>query len=754
MITAINLFGAPCFATPDSTLGNLGLINFIYGPNGSGKTTISRLLKDHSLFPGATVDYTSSNTPPKVMVYNRDYVTSTITECAGLAGVFTLNEDPEARKELDTLTQEGGPRATLEATLALAKQKKESANATLTEARTKLSDRAWNKKSDIANTLQDMFAGYNHSKEKLLEELLRTDISDPLPTLDHLTQRAGAVFVKSAHEHNLLQRIEANPILTLPGYPLLTASISGSQESPLKELIDRLDNSDWVNAGQAFIGNDASRCPFCQQNLPDGFASELAKLFDTHFEQQLSQLKVLQQSFIAWATETRRRLDEANDVGTSFISTEQLSTFTAKLKSTLVACEHSINQKLSTPSIPVTLDDLTGLIGEVNTLIEAANTRIRQHNDDLAQRASKHKTLVAQCWSYFAGTVMNTDLQEFRRIEKRCDATLKEATTDEKTASHDLATLDAHIRELETAVHSSAPTIDRMNQILAGVGFSSFNISKSQQVPDGYALMRPDGTTAGETLSDGERTFVALLYFLAQAQSASEQPTGEDVILVIDDPISSLDSDVLFVVTQLIKDMIQTQSTADARGKKNREFLRDRLRQAIILTHNIHFWSQLTFLTGEEKRNGQEANRKYYELRKIGSGVCSVRLLPRNTIRSLYTRLWSEVAQTDASDTETDIGLENAMRRILESYFKLQAGISFDGLLKEFTGPNRLICQSLFGWLNHGSHLVMDELEFSPRGTTTAMYLRVFKEIFDKTGQIGHYNLMMSQVLGDSNDAT
>lgn len=52
MITEVDLSGTPCFA-PGTKLTGLRTFNFIFGPNGSGKTTISNHI--------GTMNFDSSN---------------------------------------------------------------------------------------------------------------------------------------------------------------------------------------------------------------------------------------------------------------------------------------------------------------------------------------------------------------------------------------------------------------------------------------------------------------------------------------------------------------------------------------------------------------------------------------------------------------------------------------------------------------------------------------------------------------------
>lgn len=83
------------------------------------------------------------------------------------------------------------------------------------------------------------------------------------------------------------------------------------------------------------------------------------------------------------------------------------------------------------------------------------------------------------------------------------------------------------------------------------------------------------------------------------------------------------------------------------------------------------------------------------------------------------------------------------MRRILEYYFKVIGCTPLDQLCEQFDGQDKLICQSLISWVNAGSHNILDPFYVTPSDLSAANYLRVFKMIFEKSGQAGRYLLMM-----------
>src|SRR5690606_34102910 len=92
MSESITLAGIASYTGPATTLNDLSQINFVYGSNGSGKTTISRVIADQAGHPACTIAW-KAGTPLQAMVYNRDFVERNFNQSTELKGVFTLGED-------------------------------------------------------------------------------------------------------------------------------------------------------------------------------------------------------------------------------------------------------------------------------------------------------------------------------------------------------------------------------------------------------------------------------------------------------------------------------------------------------------------------------------------------------------------------------------------------------------------------------------------------------------------------------------
>ncbi len=88
-------------ATYDKTIpemmNGLSKFNFLFGSNGSGKTTITRVIANESEFPSCEVKW-KGGIKLEPMVYNRDFVDHNFNQSSELKGIFTLGE-----KNVETL---------------------------------------------------------------------------------------------------------------------------------------------------------------------------------------------------------------------------------------------------------------------------------------------------------------------------------------------------------------------------------------------------------------------------------------------------------------------------------------------------------------------------------------------------------------------------------------------------------------------------------------------------------------------------
>lgn len=183
----------------------------------------------------------------------------------------------------------------------------------------------------------------------------------------------------------------------------------------------------------------------------------------------------------------------------------------------------------------------------------------------------------------------------------------------------------------------------------------------------------------------------------------------------------------MFVVSTLIKEIIKEIKNDNGN-----------IRQIILLTHNVYFHKEVSFIDGRTAEN----NETNFWILRINKKVSTIQAYEKkNPINSSYDLLWQEIKNKDKN---SGITIQNTMRRIIENYFKILGKYGDDDLIQKFDSKEEQdICKSLISWINDGSHNFADDLFIEIHDNIMEKYLTVFKDIFDKTDNLGHYNMMM-----------
>lgn len=88
MLSDISITNEASYGANTQRLAGLRSINFIFGTNGSGKTTISRVIADPASKPACAVTWTGQ--PLERLVYNSDFCSRNFAQ--QMPGIFTLGQ--------------------------------------------------------------------------------------------------------------------------------------------------------------------------------------------------------------------------------------------------------------------------------------------------------------------------------------------------------------------------------------------------------------------------------------------------------------------------------------------------------------------------------------------------------------------------------------------------------------------------------------------------------------------------------------
>jgi len=737
MIESIEINGVATYSNVSENLNGLSKFNFIYGANGSGKTTITRVIAEATAYPACKVTW-KGGTKLQTLVYNRDFVEENFNQSAELKGIFTLgqqnietlNKIATAKAELDVLTGEVEK-------LNMALQGQDGAGGKkgeLAALEEEFKEKCWAQKKKHDAKLSGAFEGLRNNAEKFKGRVLqeRASNSATLEALDQLEKKAETVFGTAPTAEQTILAIDTAKVVAHESSPILKKRVIGKEDVDIAAMIKKLGNSDWVKTGRAFYESNEMVCPFCQQNTTDEFAQSLNEYFDEAF---VMGSKAIDDLVTNYRTDTARLQQQITSIlaaPSRFLGVEKLKAEKELLDSIITINTQLLVSKRKEPSQVVELESVSNVVSAMKLLIDAANGQIADHNKIVANITTERRDLIAQVWKYLLEVELKAVVEGYETKQDELTKAIKGMAAKVATLTTEKRNKDVEIRSLEKETTSVQPTIDGINALLSSFGFRGFSLAKAVNGTS-YKLVRSDGSDAQNTLSEGEKTFVTFLYFYHLLKgSNSESAITTDRVVVFDDPVSSLDSDILFIVGSLIKGLFD--EVRDATGH---------IKQIFVLTHNVYFHKEVTFNT--RRQSVAMTEETFWVVRKVDL-ASKVERHNSNPIQTSYGLLWNEVRRPDRSG----LTIQNTLRRILENYFKILGNRDSAAICAMFEGKEKLICKSLFSWVNDGSHFALDDLYVSIDDATVEYYLQVFKAVFEKSGHSAHYDMMMGDASVDT----
>lgn len=741
MIESIQVSNVATYGQEQQVMGGLSKFNFIFGSNGSGKTTLSRIIADSIAHPSCSISW-RAGTKLQTLVYNRDFVNRNFNQGSELNGIFTLGE-----KNVETLEKIEITRRELE----IITKKVEALTNTLSGV-----DEKGGKKRDLADLdeqfrtkcwaaytkhkgkLGHAFEGFRNSKDSFRDKVVSESKANiaTLQSLDMLESRADAILGTTPAAELAVATIDAASLLNAETSPILKKRVIGSGDVDIAAMITKLGNSDWVRAGRPFFAMNDSTCPFCQQKTDAAFAESLVQYFNEAFEADTHALDVVMTNYSTDASRIQNAVEAAMNSASRFLDSEKLRAEKALLDARILVNMQRLAEKKKEPSQIVELESLANVASAVSDLITEANLKISEHNKVVANLAKERRDLVAQVWKYLLEVDLKTDLSTYTLNRNELDKAIQGLNNGIAAVILEKSNKLAELRSLEKETTSIQPTLDTVNALLMSFGFRGFSLAKAESGPR-YKLIRQDGRDAKETLSEGERTFITFLYFYHLLRgSDTETGVTSNRVVVFDDPVSSLDSDILFIVSSLIRGLFE-----EVRANTGN------VKQIFVLTHNVYFHKEVSF-NPDRKQDKAMKEETFWIVRKPEL-TSVVHNHESNPIKTSYDLLWAEVR----GPVRSNLTLQNTLRRILENYFKILGGIDQNKICARFEGKDRLICKSLFSWINDGSHFAHDDLYVSVPDQEIEKYLIVFRSIFETMEHGAHYKMMMGAAYKETVEA-
>lgn len=737
-------------------IDELTFVNFFYGNNGAGKSSIAHAIEEDD---GVVWANGKSAADYDVLVYNQDFINDNFVNYGDLKGVFIFGEeDVEAKKKIAVLTDEKKEKSDAKAAAAEEyKQKTAGVDAALTH----FQSTCFSQTAGIRSRFDKCLDG--KKQKKTFADAILGEKSPKEHDLSELERLYDVAFDETARAYPEFKKAGATTYGSLPGKDLLDKVIVSSSDTPFARFLKALGStaSDWVRDGHThFTGTAGGKCPYCQQKLPANFESEIAACFDAQYQQDIRDLGQFRDAYNLETSEIIRAL-KANtaDVMTS-VDLRAYQEKLALLESNFEINRQRIAEKAKEPSKTVSLEDTDTLLLEIGAMIDDVNKLIKANNDVVAEKKSskaKCKVEIMQHLAFMLASEVTGYQAEVARLKKE----IEDVTERGKKLKTEIADLAREISDLNKHNANTEAAIDSINKILQDSGFQGFSIRAKEGVENVYEVVRENGEVA-ENLSEGERNFIAFLYFYHRVRGSMSSEELKEKIVVIDDPVSSMDSTALFLVSAIVREMINV-------CRNNTEYLNpqvpgDYIKQLFILTHNVYFHREVTY-----QQVGYFNCTSFYMIRK-NDNISTLKLCKRqskdvpteeenyNPVQNSYAALWDELREIKST-----IPALNVMRRILEFYFLQLCGYegsdlrsivlekkeNRDKFIKQIEGEqpdmtDYQLASSLLAYINNPNG-ISDGLNYVEDCEDADAYKRVFRMIFDALGQSQHYKMMTGQ---------
>lgn len=757
MISSLTIKNVATFDNVNGvTINDLKKVNFLFGFNGSGKSTIAKYLRNLSL--NAAQQNTNFNNCSntgfdnqihQILTFSEDFIEENFRRSQDFKGVFSLNQSNALIDQQITNVESNIQKYEIlknkyEGKITVIENDKRSKSE-------KLLNDCWNKRATFSTFLKINLA-HSGSKPNHLQEIRRI-LQNPtgqILNLQEITDQYSTLYEKELK--NITEKINIKSYLTIRRIEvqlekLLQEVIVGNEDVDIAGLIKTLNSRNWVEQGINFLQPNVNTCPFCQKETIDNeLREQFEKYFDETYKNKLKEISRLRERY---SEESNTFIESIGSIQNIFNPNNIVSNLVIKLNSLFETNLGIIDYKIDHSNEKKSISSLVESKVELSDILD----KIKKNNQLFSDLDSNKKTLLRNIWNYIAEHCKQIILDYDNRVYKYSQINTI-ASELKNSYNNKIITARQSIETLRSQTVNTKDAVDNINLILKNAGFEGFEIDEKDKVNNisRYYLKRLNSSNTSpvfNSLSEGEKNFISFLYFyqLCLGSDDLQNNGSKKKIIVIDDPVSSLDSQSLFIVSSLIHSLIQRKSDDN---KPNRMLLKNsNIAQVFILTHNIYFYKEVSF----EKRPIC-TDYWHFKISKLNNQT-SISGEYNKTVFDDYSLMWKTIKEIKANipnNSSLNIMISNSMRRIIESYvnFVGYGRDSWAALINEDQNvPSYYIKCAFISTINDESHKIsaLDSAYYQKIINEQPQILfNVFATIFKSIGK-EHYEMMMDEQL-------
>jgi|GEM_PF-2789713 len=677
-------------------------LNFIFGYNGYGKSTISRLINNWSEYPLFNYEDNHLTALCSSSHYNIEIINSDDQRVNGLkALVFNKDFVDFVIQVEDFKKHKFKPISDLKENLNNP-LKKEYFNASVlfenSESKHNVEkEKFFSNIDDVLKEHKKMVDG--GALRKINVDTILENWTNPKKyDKNHIEERGKTLLeqydkISSFPEGFFIEEIFFNEDQLKTFFSEITEKLNFTEKLSKSSYLSTLDNQkkEWVIQGVNYIRDEVT-CPFCnKQTIKDNdiiqeyfsYVNSLVNAYSQKLKNDQLTIRNLKSGIISTIKDI---LSQAKKYSVFFkeSSLNEVKVKTDELEQLLDRISNAIVAKLDNMYNPVEIDIENSFLGEMNQSVDFLNKEIIQFNIDVKKYLKQKSTLkneyledyvIPKIYMDFNDDYINlvTEQENLKKLESDMQIAQKKYFDDLK---------------------AKEPVTKLMNRHLKNMNFTKYEVDHSFNLVYGNSVSV--SSNVGSTLSEGEKTIISFALFLAKIELEYDSLSNID-LLVVDDPISSLDYEKIYSISTILTSLYDEY--------------RDKEVQFIIMTHNHVFCNLFTY----------QKNYNYIKLEKDENDKSYFVYGHKALENSLYMNKLEIIKKVSSlTDTELDLNyklsLHNHCRYVLESISKFMYPKN-DGLsrledeLKKIKkvgstdllfGKNKI--ESLFRLINKGSH--------------------------------------------------
>lgn len=431
-------------------------------------------------------------------------------------------------------------------------------------------------------------------------------------------------------------------------------------ESHYLRLLKEFGDAILGKAQDEFAQSHGAKCPLCTQQVEDGLRSQLyTALTNVLYSQEragiadrISKLEPI--GHLAPAMLDARQAEAVEESTAELYSQARI-----KVKKFVEKFSNAIKVKTNSPEtkVELPLTEFEEAMSELDTARLQCVAELEKFNEGVRSREQNISNFLQVNIEVAASDADIRDalfkLRDAKREADDLDEAVKRLGKQLEEIGAQLQVLRARELEYEAAMHL-------MNRFLAVV-FADRNRLSLEPAEQAYRVLSRGCDVPLEELSTGERNIIALVFYLANIFEESDDHTefAQQRFLIIDDPLSSFDSDNRFGVFLLLRQIIE-------------RFTKNPLTQIVVTSHDLGFIQDLSSVVSEV--NGVNAVVRTIENHRL----TPINLDSYSSYSDLLRKTYNYACAPDPENFDcADVPVGNEMRLVLEAYaqFEVSRGI-------------------------------------------------------------------------------